>query len=185
MTRLPQFNVSTLSPAQLKVYETLIAGPRRSADGPLRAWLLSPEFADHAQSLGLVCRFGSSLAPRLSELAILVVAAHWRSEFEWSGHAQIALAAGLSASVIEAIRDGKRPAFGDPGEAAVHAFASELLLCRTVTNAAFDAAVEHIGHVGVVDLTGILGYYTLIAMTIAVFEIPPPPGSSYAFSSNN
>jgi 4-carboxymuconolactone decarboxylase len=181
MSRLPDFDVSALNPAQLRVYQTLLAGPRRSADGPLRAWLLSPEFADRAQSLGLICRFGSSLAPRLSELAILVVAAHWKSEFEWCGHSQIALAAGLPSSIIEAVRVGEAPAFGEPDEAAVYAFARELLLRRAVTQATFEATVEHVGKVGVVDLTGILGYYTLIAMTIAVFDIPPPAGCLAAF----
>ena len=183
MSRLPDFDVSALTPAQLRVYQTLLAGPRRSADGPLRAWLLSPEFADRAQSLGLICRFGSSLAPRLSELAILVVAAHWHSEFEWCGHSQIALAAGLPADIIEAVRVGAVPDFGEPDEAAVYAFARELLLQRAVTETTFDSTVEHVGKVGVVELTGILGYYTLIAMTIAVFDIPPPPGSSLAFSA--
>jgi 4-carboxymuconolactone decarboxylase len=77
------------------------------------------------------------------------------------------------------------PTFGKPDEAAVYAFARELLLQRAVTEATFEAAVEHVGKVGVVDLTGILGYYTLIAMTIAVFDIPPPPGCLDAFSATS
>jgi len=181
MSRLPALDVTALSPEQRKVYDTIMSGPRRSVDGPFRAWLLSPEFAERAQSLGLICRFGSSLTPRLSELAILVVAAHWKSEFEWAGHSRLALAAGLSDAVIDALRRKVEPEFTQADETAVYGFARELLENQTVSATVFETAAEHFGLNGLVDLIGILGYYTLIAMTLAAFEIPAPAGTPPAF----
>jgi 4-carboxymuconolactone decarboxylase len=182
MSRLPAFDVTALSSEQRRVYDIIMSGPRRSVDGPFRAWLLSPEFAERAQSLGLICRFGSSLAPRLSELAILVVAAHWRSEFEWAGHSRLALAAGLSDAAIDALRRRVEPKFTEADEAAVYRFSRELLENQTVSATVFESAAQHFGLTGIVELIGILGYYTLIAMTLAAFEIPAPAGAPPAFA---
>ena len=181
MTRLPPLDPETLSPRQREVYQAILGSARHSVEGPLRAWLASPELADRAQALGLKCRFGSSLAPSMSELAILVVATYWKSEFEWHAHAPLALQAGLSAAVVDAVRVGSAPPFAHPDESIVHAFAVELLTHHAVSQPTFNAARERFGDEGVVDLIGILGYYTLIAMTIAAFEIPAPAGSPAAF----
>lgn len=183
MTRLPPLNTEMLSPRQREVYQAILGGARHSVEGPLRAWLASPDFADRAQSLGLKCRFGSSLAPSLSELAILTVAAHWKSEFEWHAHAPLALQAGLSAAVIEAVRVDSAPPFANPDESVVQAFAAELLTRHSVSQQTFNTARERFGDEGIVDLIGILGYYTLIAMTIAAFEIPAPAGRPAAFNT--
>jgi 4-carboxymuconolactone decarboxylase len=181
MIRLPPLDPETLSPRQREVYHSILCSARHSVEGPLRAWLASPELADRAQALGLKCRFGSSLAPSLSELAILTVAAYWKSEFEWHAHAPLALQAGLSAAVIDAVRIGAAPPFAHPDESIVQAFAVELLRHHAVSQPTFNAARARFGDEGVVDLIGILGYYTLIAMTIAAFEIPAPAGRPVAF----
>jgi 4-carboxymuconolactone decarboxylase len=181
MNRLPPLDPETLSLRQREVYQTILNSARHSVEGPLRAWLASPEFADQAQALGQKCRFGSSLAPRLSELAILTVAAHWKSEFEWHAHAPLALQAGLSAAVVDAVRLGSAASFANRDESIVQAFAVELLTHHRVCEQTFNAARECFGDEGVVDLIGLLGYYTLIAMTIAAFEIPAAAGGPVAF----
>jgi 4-carboxymuconolactone decarboxylase len=180
MTRMPKWDVSSLTPRQRQIHDSVVSGPRGSLEGPLAAWLASPEFADRAQSLGLFCRFESSYPPQLSELAILTVAAHWKSEFEWHAHAPIALGAGLSPTIVEAIRTGEKPSL-DPSAAAVYAFATELLRHQQVSEATFNDLRTRFGAAGVADLVGILGYYNLIAMTIAAYEIPAPTGRSAAF----
>lgn len=181
MTRLPNLDVSSMTARQRQIRDAVVNGPRGSLEGPLAAWLASPELADRAQSLGLFCRFESSLQPRLSELAILTVAAHWRSEFEWHAHAPIALRAGLVSAIVEAIRTGAPPPSMEPDEAAVYAFASELLSRQQVSEETFKDVRTRFGEAGTADLVGILGYYTLIAMTIAAYEIPAPAGRPAAF----
>ncbi|HSM19366.1 MAG TPA: carboxymuconolactone decarboxylase family protein, partial [Hyphomicrobiales bacterium] len=85
-----------------------------------------------------------------------------------------ALKAGLSLETIEAVRTGRRPDFDKEDEAAVHDFAMALNRDRRVSDDLYARTVRLLGEDGVVDLVGILGYYTLISMTINAFEIAAP-----------
>jgi alkylhydroperoxidase family enzyme len=102
-----------LTPEQQVVFDRIQSGPRGLVEGPLRVWLQSPALAEHAQSLGAFCRYGTRLPARLSEFAILIVGAHWRSGFEWHVHAPIAAREGVGADAIEALRLGRVPALGE------------------------------------------------------------------------
>jgi 4-carboxymuconolactone decarboxylase len=137
--------------------------------------------ADRAQNLGAFCRFATSLPARLSELAILIIGAHWKAGFEWWAHAPIALRAGIEQAVIDALRKGEIPHFINSDEAAVYAFTSELLTTRQVSDATYKRAVDELGIKTVVELVGILGYYSLISMTIVAFAVPLPAGEVAPF----
>lgn len=173
---------TTLDEAQKRVFDSIASGPRGVVEGPLRVWIHSPELADTAQALGAFCRYGTSLSPRLSELAIITTGAFWEAGFEWAVHAPIAAQAGLSEAVIEAIRTGTPPPFEHDDEAAIHAFARTLQQERRVDDATYRRTVAHIGVKGTVELVGLLGYYTLISMTINAFEVPPPEGLADPFA---
>ena len=180
--RTPVLDEANLSPAQQAVFDAIKSGPRGVVQGPLRVWLQSAELADKAQALGAFCRYGTSLPPRLSELAILVMGAHWQAGFEWAAHAPIAAKAGVDPAAIDAIRRDETPVFVDAEARVIHAFASELLRNRRVSDATYAEAVTLFGTRTVVDLVGILGYYTLISMTIAVFDVPLPDGWADPFA---
>lgn len=167
---------SELHAAQRRVYDEIVAGPRGEVVGPLGVWLRRPELAGRAQRLGEYARYGSSLPPVLSELAILVVAQTWGSEFEWLVHKPIALAAGVPPDAVEAIRTGYAPTLEDPVLSTVYQFCAALLSEHHVDDALYASAVGALGVDGVIDLVGILGYYSLISMTINAFNIPPPEG---------
>jgi 4-carboxymuconolactone decarboxylase len=181
-SRIPDLDESTLSADQRRVYDLIRSGPRGVVEGPLRVWLTSPDFAERAQSLGAYCRYHTSLEPRLSELAIITVGAHWRAGFEWAVHAPIAERAGLSSEAIAAIQLAREPSLKDD-ESAVYAFTRELLTMHEVRAATFERLTSVVGPVGVVDLVGILGYYSLICMTINAFQLPVPSGSPEPFAS--
>ncbi|TDR89677.1 carboxymuconolactone decarboxylase family protein [Enterovirga rhinocerotis] len=182
MSRIPDIDPATLNPEGRAVYDAIASGPRGVVQGPLRVWLNSPGLADKAQALGAFCRYGTSLPTRLSELAIIVTGAHWRSGFEWHVHAPIGIEAGLDPVAVEAIRTGAEPVLEKADEQAVYAFASELLRNRVVSQATYDRAVEVLGAKTVVELVGILGYYGLISMTINAFEVPVPEGAKEPFA---
>jgi 4-carboxymuconolactone decarboxylase len=177
MSRLPAVNPDLLDPAQRVVYDAIANGPRKGVRGPLAVWLHRPQLADRAQALGQYCRYDSSLPPRLSELAILLLGRHWLAEYEWAAHKPFALEAGLSIDVIDAIRDGRAPDFVNADEAAVYAFITQLHATRGVDDAVYAQAIDILGQDSVVDLVGVAGYYTLISMTIKVFNVPPPAGA--------
>ncbi len=182
MPRLPDIAAAPMTDAQRRVHDMIASGPRGVVEGPLRIWLHSPELAERAQALGAFCRYGSSLPAKLSELAILVTGAHWRAAFEWHIHAPIAIRAGVSAEAAEAIRTGRDPVLPDPAEAAVYAFATELLRQRSVSDATFARARDVLGAVAVVDLVAVLGYYGFISMTLNAFDVALPAGTLPPFA---
>ncbi|MBM7131405.1 carboxymuconolactone decarboxylase family protein [Dyella mobilis] len=168
-SRLPAFDPNQASPEQRAVLDEILSGPRGNLNGPFLGWIHHPELAQHAQRLGAVCRYRTGLPLRLSELAILVTAARWRSQAEWYIHHPIALEAGLPAETAESIRTGRVPVFEQDDDALVHAFASELYDQRRVSDATYGKAVERFGLAATVGLTGLLGYYAMVAMTLNVF----------------
>lgn len=178
MARISPPDFDSLTEAQQVVYDDIASGPRGKVRGPLAIWLHRPELAAKAQALGRYCRYDTRLPPRLSELAILVTARVWNSEFEWQAHKAIALSSGITVSVIEAIRDHRVPQFEAEDEAVVHDFALAVQRDRKVDRALYDRAISVLGAETVVDLTGMLGYYSLISMTINVFEVDPIDPSS-------
>jgi 4-carboxymuconolactone decarboxylase len=178
MPRLGEIDRARLSEEQRRVADQIESGPRGGLGGPFWPWLRSPPLADRAQKLGEFVRFNTSLAPRLFELAVLVTAQHWKAQFEWYAHAPLARKAGLGENVIAAIHAGTRPSFAVEDEAAVYDFAVELYARKRVGDAAYAAALKHLGEQGVVELVGILGYYALVSMTLNVFGMEVPGGAS-------
>jgi 4-carboxymuconolactone decarboxylase len=180
--RIPDWKPEDLTPAQRKVHDAIVAGPRGRVEGPLRVWLSSPGLAERAQELGAFCRYGTSLPPRLSELAILTTGAFWQAGFEWHAHAPIALKAGVPADALEAIRLGQEPKFAREDEKAVYEFSRELWTKRRVSDATYRRIADLLGNETVVELVAILGYYGLISMTINTFEVPLPKGAEQPFA---
>jgi 4-carboxymuconolactone decarboxylase len=140
----------------------------------LKVWLYSPDLADRAQRLGAYVRYHSTLPAELSELAILVTARLWQADFEWHSHVDPARLAGIPDAVIEAVRRGAEPALEDARSRAVYTVARELHETRALSDETYARAEAALGRQGLVDLVGILGYYTLISMTLKAFEVSTP-----------
>jgi 4-carboxymuconolactone decarboxylase len=174
--RVRDLRLDEMSADQRRVAEAATSGKRGRIPAPLRAWLHSPEMGDRAQHLGEFLRYDTSLGPLLSELAILVTARFWTSQYEWYAHKKEALKAGVDPAIIAAIATRQPPAFDDPRMKAVYDYARELHERRTVSQPVHDAAEAAVGATGVVELVGLLGYYTLVAMTLNAFEIGVPDG---------
>jgi 4-carboxymuconolactone decarboxylase len=166
-----------MSAPQKKMFENLISGERRGASGPFNVLLRSPEMGDLAQQFGASMRYHSSIPPRLNELAIIITARHWTSQYEWYAHRRAAQTAGLSQSIIDAVAAGTRPASMPPEEEAVYDFVNELLTTKQVSDATFKAAKDRFGERGVVDLVGVSGYYQLVSMLLNVDRYPLPEGT--------
>jgi 4-carboxymuconolactone decarboxylase len=170
--RFTPFTRDALTPEQQRVFDEIAAGPRGSVPAPFHIFLQSAELADCVQQLGALLRYRTGLPPRLSELAILVTARHWGAEYEWNVHEREARKAGVPEPVIRALADGTRPALeGD--EALVHDFAAAFYERRDVPNVLFDAAVARFGMRSVVELSSILGYYSMLAIVLNIFRVRP------------
>lgn len=171
----------TMSAEQRAVYDKVVAGPRGRVQGPLRAAIHSPELADRWQALGALLRYRTTLTPRQSEIAILVTARACRSPFEWYAHRIEAEKAGVEAPVIEALLAQRTPDTLAGDDAIVFHFASELNAHRSVSAATYARALARFGERSIVELTALVGYYTMVAMTLNAHEIPLPEGVPPAF----
>lgn len=178
MARIPLPGPEAMTAAQRRVYDEVVAGPRGKLVGPLRAVIHWPELADHWQKLGVLLRFGTEFPPRLSELAILVTARAWDSQFEWFAHEPIARQAGIGEEVIAAIKAGRRPNLSDPDQQVVYDYAAEVQETHTVSEKTHARARERFGTLGVVQLTALLGYYSMVAITLNAHAIPLPEGAA-------
>jgi 4-carboxymuconolactone decarboxylase len=173
MTRLSLPAYENLTTDQKRVYDDIAAGPRGSVRGPLAVWLNRPELADAAQSLGRYCRYDCSLPKKLRELAILTTARIWDAEFEWAAHVNHAREAGLSEEIIHALRNDLDVPLTPGAETVVFDVTHRLNTTRALPNALYGKAIDILGRDQFVDLIGLLGYYSLISMTIKAFEIDP------------
>ena len=172
--RFKPLSWETLSPAQLKMVESVMTGKRGSMQGPYNVLLRSPELGNLAQQFGAHTRFNSSLPLTHNELAILLVARFWTCQFVWWAHKRIACEAGLDETLIKAIASGQKPQNLPVDIAAVHDFCDELLKTRAVSDGSYAAAVKLFGEAGVVDLMGTMSYYTLVCMSLNVDQYPLP-----------
>lgn len=181
--RLPALADNQLTERQRELRQAIMTGPRKksSIDGPFAAFLHAPDYGDLAQQLGAFCRYGTSLPPRLSEFTILTTARFWRAQYEWYAHAPIAARAGVTASTISALRSGRRPTRAPADERAIYDFIQQLYRTRRVSDAVYRRAQKLLGDAGMVELTGILGYYALISMTLNVFRMNIPADQALPF----
>lgn len=174
--RLPLPSLDAMTEAQRAAANDLIAGPRKGVKGPFIPLLRSPELMSRLQKVGEYLRFHSSLAPRISEFATLCVARSWSQQFEWVMHVPLALKAGTSEDTIDAVREGRRPSTMSPAEAIVHDFITELLNTKGVAQPTYEAVVGEFGEQGLIDLVGIVGYFTSMCMVLNVARTPPESG---------
>ena len=178
--RLKPLPESEMSEAQIKAARELASGPRGklNLNGPSFALLRSPDLMSRTQKVGEYLRFGSSIPPRLNEFAILITARQWTAQIEWNAHHELAIKAGLSPAIAADLLQGRRPAGMQGDEATVYDFCKEIHDNKAVSDATYNATVEKFGERGVMDLIGLTGYYTMLAMVLNVTRVPLPEGTA-------
>jgi len=174
MSRLPEITRDQLDAAQQAVWDSIASSGRSGVGGPFLPMLTSAELCSRVEQVGVFIRFQCSVPQRLRELAILCVGQHWKAGYEWFAHAHIALAKGVPQPVIDAIGQGQTPPFDDAADRIVHDFVRVLLREGRVPQPTYDAAIGLLGQKATVELTGLVGYYSLLAMQLNVFDIAPP-----------
>lgn len=176
--RIPLLAPEAMNPAQRKVYDAVVSGPRGAMVGPLRAAIHSPELAEKWQQFGAVLRYQTTLGARLNELAILITARHFDAQFEWHVHVQAARKAGLPEPIIEALRLAQRPPDMNDDESMIYDYCDQLHRTHFVSGDCHRRVQQRFGTVGVVELTALVGYYAMVAMTLNAHQLPLPEGVS-------
>jgi 4-carboxymuconolactone decarboxylase len=183
--RLPALTEDALDDTQRGLLASMRAGPRGDRvrlGGPFGVYMHAPGYGSLVQQLGAFVRFETSLPPRLSEFAILCTARLWRAQYEWHAHAPIAEKAGVKPEAIADLKAGRTPKKAAKDERAIFDFVQELYKKRRVSERTYKRVQGFLGDKGAVELTGLLGYYAGVSMTLNVFNVPLPEGATPHFA---
>ena len=176
MTRLPTPTEADLSAEQREVLEAMRAGPRGaglSLAGPFGVWVRSPSVGNAVQNFGGVARFATQDVPEdAKEVAICTVGIHFEAKFEFAAHRALALRAGVPEPVLDALHSGETADFDNDGQRLAWACASQLLVDKRVDDSTYAAALGVFGENGMIELVSVIGYYSLVAMTLNMFQVP-------------
>lgn len=177
--RFPTLAASELSPLQKQYVDELLAGPRAAVTGPFIPLMHAPQLASRIEKLGEHLRFNSSLPADITELVILIVAQHWTCHYEWHFHARLARLAGVSDAAIAEIQEGREPYSLAPEHQDVHQFCTEIMRTKCVSDEAFDRVERALGRHGALDLLGLCGYYSMLAMILNTAQLMPEEGKAF------
>lgn len=179
MPRIPTFTeASEFTPAQRRVVDAILGRRGGRLPGPYRVSLHCPELTAAWHPLGEQLQSRSSFAPRLMEFVILLAARAMDCDYVFAAHGPRAVRHGLPQAAVDALARGERPALAQEDEAIVYDYCSELAERRAVTDATYARALAAFGAPGVVELTALYGYYTMVSMTAVAHELAPPAGAA-------
>ena len=171
--RLPTIPPAQYSAEQKQAAADFEAARKVPVFGPFEPLMYSPALMSQARAMGDYLRYKSAIGNTLSELAILLTAREWTQDYEWSVHYPIALKVGIRPEVADAIGDGRLPKGLSADEEIVFDYVMELLKNKQVSTATFERATARFGAKGTVDMTGIVGYYTFLAMQLNAAQYSP------------
>ena len=186
--RLAVLSSEEMTTEQRELYREILGGPRGQGPraiqlssgagglaGPFNAMLYAPPVGHALQELGVAIRFRTQLAPRVREMAILVVAQVWDSAYERASHEPIGREAGLTEPEIEALRAGTDPGFTDKEEQVAYSVVRALTgPDADLDDERYDTAVAVLGEQALVELSALVGYYATLALQLRIFRIPAP-----------
>ena len=175
--RMPEIPADKMTPEQKKAADDFLAERKVPIFGPFVPLLRSPEVMLRARAMGDYLRYKSVLPAALNEFTILITARHWTQEYEWAVHQPIAVKAGLKAEITQAVAEGRRPQGMSADEEIVYEFCTELHQNKSISDATYARTLARFGEQGVIDLLGVNGYYTFLAMVLNATRTAVPKGA--------
>ena len=185
MTRQTLVNPTTFADDQKAEYESFTRNRKPQANGslggPFDPWLLNPELSRRLRGLGAMLWERTSLDRGLVELAISITGKVWEANVEWVAHAPRAVEYGVPQSVMDDVLAGERPN-GTPEQQLIYDVCIAMHTDHRLARDLYDEAVSAFGERGLVEIMAIIGYYTLVSMTLNAFEVHVAPGVTAPFS---
>ncbi|MEQ8710764.1 MAG: carboxymuconolactone decarboxylase family protein [Rhodospirillales bacterium] len=193
MSRLLPPLPEEMTAAQRAMYDDIVNGPRSQGrrspfiddegrlQGPFGMWNVAPNVGDAVQNVGVAVRYNTSLSDRLREIGILAVGAAFQANYEWYAHAPLAVKAGIAEAQLATLKAGDMPdGLGEDEQLAVR-LARELVFDRRATEATMNAVISCLGEPATVELVVLIGYYSLLCMTLNAFDVDVPAGAEKPF----
>lgn len=171
--RMPALAPEAMDEAQRAAAQELINGPRKGVFGPFIPLMRSPELMNRLQKVGEYLRFQTSLETRINEFVMLIVSRQWTQQFEWCMHYPLALKAGIRQEMLDALAEGRRPSGMAEDEEIAWEVCDELQRMRGLSDGTYARAVQCLGERGLLDMLGLIGYFTTVSMVMNVARTPP------------
>jgi 4-carboxymuconolactone decarboxylase len=175
--RMPPIPAEKQTAEQRKAAEAFRANRKQDVFGPFVPLSRSPEVMLRAMALGDHLRYRTVFPTKLNELIILITARHFTQQYEWYVHYPIALKEGLSREIADAIGEGRRPTGLAEDEQLIYDFCTELLRNHSVSDPTYARAIARFGEKGMIEMVGVVGYYTFQSMVLNTARTPVPPGA--------
>lgn len=176
MARLPSITAKDqVAPKDHAVFDSIVAS-RGAVQGPFTMFLHSPDLAGRLAHLGAFVRFEGSLDMRVRVLAAMTVAREFEAVYVWGAQAGGARRQGVPETTIAAIRENHSCGI-PPQDAEIVDFTRQLLRKHRVDDATATAMRRRFGDDGFIQLTGAIGYYSMLAMTVNACELEAAPNA--------
>ncbi len=175
MARLPTVDrAADLDEYGQRVFDIIVNPESRYADGlrgPVGMWMYSPQMAEHIFPASTYLRYGTQFDQRLTELVILTTAREVDSQYVWTQHEDNAEVAGLENEIIEIVKHRRSPAGLADAETTIIEFGRDVFGGEKLSAETFANALELFGEQGVMNLAGLMGYYSFVAITVKTFDV--------------
>ena len=166
-------------PADMKDAYEFTKGLRGLVPGPHRIWLANPALSKTIVPTGQYFQKSSTLTKAEIEIVTNLITARWHSAYASYEHEKIGEAQGhLDPETVERLIAGLPVSFEDPREEIVYQVAYALVQPRPVSLGLYRKARERIGDAGLVDVAVLIGWFTMVSMTLAVFDVPADADST-------
>ena len=176
MARLTSITSKNQVPAEDHAIVDALIKSRGAISGPFTMFMHCPKLAVHLVGLGGYVRFEGKLDMRVRVLAAMTVAREFDTLYVWGAQAGAARKQGVPESTITAIRE--KHSRGVPAEdAQIIEFTRDLLRKHRVDDAVAQALLKRFGNEQFIELTGSIGYYSLLCMTGNACELEAGPGA--------
>jgi 4-carboxymuconolactone decarboxylase len=170
--RFVETPVEAMTPEMKEAYD-FTRGLRGLVPGPHKIWLANPTLSKTIVPTGAYFQRESTLTKAEIEIATNIVNARWRSPYANYEHEIIGERDGqLDPRRVEALIAGLPTSFDDPRQQVVYELASALVAPRIVPLGLYRRAKELLGDAGIVDVAVLLGWFTMVCMTLGAFDVP-------------
>ena len=170
--RYAEIPTEQLNPEQKEAYDYILQA-RGMCPGPYRIWLQNPKLLKAMTPVGVWYQREMQISKAEGEIVTNCINGKWATAgySNWE-HEQIGEKAGLPAEKVQALIAGLPTSFEDPRQQVIYEITQTLITPRRVPEGLYKRAIALLGDAGVTDVTALIGYFTSVSMTLAMYDVP-------------
>jgi 4-carboxymuconolactone decarboxylase len=176
MARLEKITSKEQVPAEHHAVFDAVVKSRGAVQGPFTMLMHCPPLAKHFVDIGGYIRFEGKLDHRVRVLAAMTVAREFDAMYIWGAQTGQARKQKVPEPTITAIRE-KHSRGMPPEDAQIVNFTRDLINKHRVDDETMKALQKRFGNEQLIELTGTIGYYSMLAMSANACELEPAAGA--------